>query len=271
MEALREALVASDEEMDEARVVPFCGGAAALYSTRAPDKDGPNEDGAALIPAGEHRGVLAVADGMGGRPAGATAAAIALGCLKERVAGAEDDEASLRAAILDGVEQGNRRILDLGVGAATTLAVAEIAGGTLRPFHVGDSGILVVGQRGKVKRQTVMHSPVGYAYEAGVLDEQEALHHDERHLVSNMVGAPDMRIEVGSALRLAARDTVLLATDGLLDNLSLREIVETIRTGPLPTAAATLATRCAQRMQTPDRDHPSKPDDLTFVLFRQAF
>ena len=124
------------------------------------------------------------------------------------------DATSLRAAILDGLERANQRVLELGIGAATTLAVAEIAGTTLRPYHVGDSSILVVGQRGKMKLQTMLHSPTGYAVEAGLLDEADALHHEERHLISNMVGAVDMRIEVGSAIRLALRDTVLLATDG---------------------------------------------------------
>ncbi len=269
MSEILEPLIASDEDMAEPAVASLAGGRAMLVSVRCPGKEGPNEDGAALLPAGPGRAVLAVADGMGGRPAGATAAAIALACLRDGVDGAAEDEPSLRAAILDGVEQANRRILDLGVGAATTLAVAELADGSLRPFHVGDSGILVVGQRGKRKLQTVMHSPVGYAFEAGVLDEEEALHHEERHLVSNMVGTPDMRIEVGSARHLAARDTVLLASDGLFDNLNLQEIIETVRAGPLERASAELVRRCVERMSTPREGEPSKPDDLTFVLFRR--
>ncbi len=263
-----EALIASDEEMEEARLVPLAGGRAALFSVRSPDKDGPNEDGAALLPAAGGRGVLVVADGMGGRPAGATASATALGCLHESVGAAGADEASLRAAILDGFEQANRRILDLGLGAGTTLAVAELADGRLRPFHVGDSGILVVGQRGKLKLQTVMHSPVGYAVEAGVIDEEEALHHEHRHIVSNLVGSPDMRIEVGSPRRLRARDTVLLASDGLLDNLGLHEIVDTIRSGPLERVAEELAGAARRRMLEPRDGAPSKPDDCTFVLYR---
>ena len=170
--------------------------------------------------------------------------------------------------ILDGVEEGNDAVRELGIGAATTLVVAEIAGRTLRPYHVGDSAILVVGQRGKLKLQTVPHSPVGYALESGLLEEKEALHHDERHLISNMVGAPDMRIEVGSPIRLAPRDTVLLATDGLLDNLSLQEITDGIRTGPLASGVEKLADTCRRRMCAPEGEHPSKPDDVTFLLFR---
>ena len=128
--------------------------------------------------------------------------------------------------------------------------------------------MLVVGQRGKIKLQTVSHSPVGYALESGLLEEEEALHHDQRHLISNMVGSAEMRIEVGSPIRLAPRDTVLLATDGLLDNLSLQEIVDGIRTGPLVGVVRHLVQNCGQRMREPEGDQPSKPDDVTFLLFR---
>jgi serine/threonine protein phosphatase PrpC len=109
---------------------------------------------------------------------------------------------------------------------------------------------------------------VGYALESGLLEEEEALHHDQRHLISNMVGSAEMRIEVGSPIRLAPRDTVLLATDGLLDNLSLQEIVDGIRAGPLARVVRNLARTCGRRMREPEGNYPSKPDDLSFLLFR---
>jgi serine/threonine protein phosphatase PrpC len=145
--------------------------------------------------------------------------------------------------------------------------VVELEAGRLRTYHAGDSMILVVGQRGRRKLQTVSHSPVGYAVEAGVLDEGDALHHDELHLISNMVGADDMRIEMGSPRALAPRDTVLLASDGLLDNVHLEEIVELVRRGPLADAARRLVEKSRARMAGLDPG-PSKPDDTTFILFR---
>src|SRR5690606_26158083 len=111
------------------------------------------------------------------------------------------------------------RILDLGVRSAATLALAELSSSGIRPYHVGDSMILILGGRGKVKLQTVSHSPVGYGVESGLLNEQEAMFHEDRHLVSNMIGCPEMRIEIGPWHCLAARDTLLIATDGLFDNL----------------------------------------------------
>jgi serine/threonine protein phosphatase PrpC len=262
------ARILTEADMCEGELLPFARGEVALYSARSPEKEGKNEDAAALILIDSEQGVLAVADGVGGQAGGESAAETALRRLEKAVDAADLPTRTLRGAILDGVEDGNEAVRSLGIGAATTLVVAEIAGDSLRPYHVGDSAMLVVGQRGKIKLQTVSHSPVGYALESGLLEEEEALHHDQRHLISNMVGSAEMRVEVGSPIRLAPRDTVLLATDGLLDNLSLQEIVDGIRTGPLARVVQKLARTCGQRMREPEGDHPSKPDDATFVLFR---
>lgn len=70
-----------------------------------------------------------------------------------------------------------------------------------------------------------------------------------------------MRIDVGSALQLAPRDTVLLASDGLSDNLHVSEIVERIRKGPLEVGAMRLADDAWRRMTQPESGPPSKPDD----------
>ena len=88
------------------------------------------------------------------------------------------------------------------------------------------------------------------------------------HLVTNAVGTVEMRIEIGPELSLAARDTLLLASDGLSDNLYPAEIVEACRKGELERVAAYLASTCLERMANPQPDHPSKPDDLSFIVYR---
>ncbi len=257
-----------DRHLGEAESVHLAAGRALLFTAPCPDKDGPNEDAAAAIALGEGSGILTVADGFGGHPGGAEAAAIAVRAIAESVHDVDSSVDDLRALIMDGFDRANGSVLGLGIGAATTLAVLEIAGRRVRPYHVGDSEILVVGQRGRLKWRTVSHSPVGYAVQAGLVDEVEAMNHAERHLVSNMVGSADMRIEVGPLLDLAARDTVLMASDGLFDNLVIGDIVEAIRKGPLDRAIARLAGEARTRMSAPGDDQPSKPDDLTIVGYR---
>ena len=94
------------------------------------------------------------------------------------------------------------------------------------------------------------------------------MHHEDRHLVSNVLGASDMRIEIGSWMALARRDTVVLASDGVLDNMHVDEIVDTVRAGPLVSVVDRLASTCRRRMLQPVEGQPSKPDDLTFLVFR---
>jgi serine/threonine protein phosphatase PrpC len=263
-----EAVILREQDMDEPLVRPFVAGQAVLFSRRAPGKEGRNQDCAALLPYDKESGVLLIADGAGGQRGGAQASAIAVHELTTALEAADRQRTSLREAILDGIEAANREIALLGIGAATTVIVAELRGNVLRPYHVGDSGILAFGQKGKLKVQTIFHSPTGYAVEAGLLNERDALRHDERHLVSNVIGNPEMRIEMGSAIELAPKDTVLLATDGLFDNLRTPEIVELLRTGPLDEGIGALARAVRKRMEAADERHPGKPDDLTLVGFR---
>jgi len=259
-------LIESDLEKPMLVVLPH--GTAALLSRSHPFRK-PNQDVGAIIPAGVDDVVLTVADGMGGTRDGGEAAATVVRHLCD-VLPVESPEQLTRTAILNGIESANRHLLAEVPDAGTTLVAMEISGHTVRPYHVGDSVILVVGQRGKLKLQTVSHSPAGFAVEAGLLNEKEALHYHERHLILNAVGSAEMRIELGAPLSLARRDTILLASDGLIDNLSLEEIVELIRKGPLDRAVGGLAALARERMTSARSGHPSKPDDLTILLYRRS-
>ena len=244
-------------------------GEVCVRSVRSPEKDTFSEDAAAVIQLGDDSLVLAVADGVGGNPAGREASNAAVQTLARVLKKLPNGEPKLRPAILDAVEEANKTVLGLARGAATTLVVAQLDATGLRSYHVGDSELLAVGQRGRIKQRVVPHSPTGFAVEAGLLDEDEAVQHDQRHVLFNVIGSSDMRVEVGPALQLAARDTVLLASDGLFDNLYIDEIVDTIRSGPLKTAADRLVLRVQARMKANGKtDQPCKPDDLTIVLFR---
>ena len=245
-------------------------GLVCVRSLRSPEKETPNEDAAAVIQVGQDSLVLAVADGVGGTPAGREASNAAVQTLC-RVLREQPPEGAprLRPAILDAVEEANKTVLTMARGAATTLVIAELVATRLRSYHVGDSELITVGQRGRIKARVVPHSPTGFAVEAGLMDEDEAVQHDQRHVIFNVIGTQDMRVEIGPALQLAAHDTVLLASDGLFDNLFFDEIVEIIRMGPLPEAADRLVAATRARMTGDGSDgRPCKPDDLTVILFR---
>lgn len=240
-----------------------------VYTHRSPFKETENEDCLAIISSGDDSGILAVADGLGGLPSGSGASKISVDTLENKII-RKTDRMQLREIILDAFEKANSLILEKGSGSATTLAVVELQGNEVRTYHVGDSKIIVCGQRGKIKINTVSHSPVEYAVEAGVLDENEAVLHDERHLVSNVVGSHDMSITLGSTVKLSKYDTLLIASDGLFDNLYMEEIIEIIRKGALELAADNLANAAEKRMLSGESELPAHPDDLTFILYRSA-
>ena len=198
-------------------------GQVVIASIGDPNKPRPNEDSAAILPVNDTHLVLLVADGVGGLAGARSASNTTVKCIRKALDAADTaSAASLRSAILDGIEAANQAVMNSGQGGASTLALAEIGPDYVRTYHVGDSILLACGQRGRVKLQTTPHSPVGFAMEAGLINEKEALQHEELNLIFNVIGSADMRIEIGSEQQLAARDTLLLASDGLADNLLIK-------------------------------------------------
>ena len=255
-------------EPDQAEVA-VAGGSAIVLTRKDPEKESENEDTVAIIPYGAGAAVLVVADGAGGLPAGKRASLTAVTTLAASLQAAKDKTMLLRTAILNGIEAANEAVLALGTGSATTLTVVTIEGLVARSYQIGDSEALVVGQRGVVKLQTTAHSPTGFAVEAGFLDQRDALHHEDRHLVSNFIGTSDMRIDVGAGVELRPRDTVLVASDGLTDNVHHDEIIEHIRKGGLAESATAVAGLASRRMAATVEGQPCKPDDLSLILFRK--
>jgi serine/threonine protein phosphatase PrpC len=262
-----QARVFCDQQMSDVQRFDFLGGQTVVFSDRCPGKTTANEDAMAMVPVDEKSGVLIVADGMGGHAGGEVAARTAI---DEVVAAVHDASAAgvvVRSAIVDGFESANEKVLALGTGGGTTLSVVEIDGEYARPYHAGDSIILVVGSKGKIKLETTSHSPVGYGVEAGLLDAAEAMHHEDRHVVLNAIGSEAMRIDIGSPVKLAKRDTILLASDGLTDNLSIDEIASQVRVGRLQKSVQQLVQFCQRRMNS--KEAPCKPDDLSVISFRR--
>lgn len=260
---------------DAGRREPFtlreaiAGGTMVAHTAPSPERSTDNEDCFAAIPYGPQAGVLAVADGAGGMPGGRKASETAIVELNRSLQRSMQETMLLRTAILNGIEAANQAVRDLSNGSATTLTVVTVEGRTARCYQVGDSEAMIFGQRGLMKAQTMAHSPTGFAVEAGFLDHRDALIHAERHLVSNFIGTEQMHIDVGAPVQLSVRDTVLLASDGLTDNLHLEEIVELSRKGSLDSAMDSLLHRARARMRADSDTLPNKPDDLSIILFRK--
>jgi protein phosphatase len=225
-----------------------------------------NEDAIAVFPFGDDEVVAAIADGVGGHGDGDVAATMVIETLAETLRPGLGDR--LGHTILDTIEAVHTRLLARSGSAGTTVVVASVVDGILRSYHAGDSALLQVGQRGRRKLRTIDHSPVGYAVEAGLLGHEESLEHDERHIISNFVGEGILHVSVTGPIALAPKDTVVLGSDGLFDNLLEEEIAEAVRKGPVGEAATLLHKRCESHMLEGSNTRPGKLDDLSFVLLR---
>ena len=89
-----------DSEM-RGEILQLAGGTAAAFSARAPNKETPNEDAAAVIGVDAETGILVVADGLGGLPAGQQASCMAIRELIASIQQSPVNGPSLRAAILN--------------------------------------------------------------------------------------------------------------------------------------------------------------------------
>ena len=248
--------------LESPQLVTLSCGQAVVFTRPHAGRPHDNEDALGIFQFGPGRAWLAVADGVGGLPRGREAATRVIEMLGEPRS--QDNDAVIETRI----QRANQALLEQLPGAATTVSVAEISQNSLTSYHAGDSAALMVGQRTRIKLKTQCHSPVGIAEANGILDEKQALFHPRRHLLNNMVGDPALWLEKTGPLELAPRDTVLVASDGLWDNLFVSEVIEAIRVGSLLQAAQLLADTVITRMSTPVAGIPSKPDDVSFILYR---
>lgn len=89
--------------------------------------------------------------------------------------------------------------------------------------------------------------------------------------MSNFIGTSDMRVDIGSGTRLNPRDTVLLLSDGLTDNVHIHEISDLIRKGAMAVAVRSITGLARRRMTVETLQQPSKADDISVILFRRPY
>jgi serine/threonine protein phosphatase PrpC len=176
--------------------------------------------------------LLAVADGLGGHPAGEVASQLAVQVLEktvqEQISSLQNcDVPSLCSLMSSAFGETNRTISRLSEvhpewnGMATTLVAALISGDdTCVIGNIGDSRAYRISEQ--LERITRDHSRVQELVDEGLLSPEEAEHHPHKNIVTRIVGregdAPDIfACQLGSS-------TLLLCSDGLPDGLSEREI-----------------------------------------------
>jgi PPM family protein phosphatase len=254
-----------DAQDEEAQSVSINHGEAIYFSDRSPTKETANEDSLAIIPIEDDVTVLIVADGLGGMASGEQASKLVIEIL---IRSLSNIKSSVREAILDGLDEANKQLVDFKTGSGTTVSIAEINGNKLRTYHAGDSLILLSTGHGKAKYQALSHSPISYALACGAIDAERAMSHPERNLISNFVGCHDMQINIGPLIELSTFDTLILSSDAVSDNLYDDEICEHLRKESLLDGINELISDCRQNMHEQLPDRRCHPDDMTLISFR---
>jgi serine/threonine protein phosphatase PrpC len=199
--------------------------------------------------------LLAVADGMGGGPAGELASQIATRTLE----GGFEPElfynpvTRLRSLF----EEANREMRRLAEsepaheGMGSTLVAVLIADGQLWVANVGDSRAYLIREE-RITQLTQDHSWVAEQVRAGQIGRDEAARSPRKNIITRSLGtAPDVEVDTFGFGELQLGDTILLCSDGLhsvVDNRTITECCVAYR----PQEAADRLVELANRQGGPD-------------------
>ncbi|MFC3419741.1 Stp1/IreP family PP2C-type Ser/Thr phosphatase [Salinicoccus hispanicus] len=224
-----------------------------------------NEDVTGIFENGTGQILMLVADGMGGHRYGDVASRyvhdeIKAAWTETNLFNVEDGVEFLRRLVMDV----NRRMYDYQQdhpeyqGMGTTLVLCAIIDEAIIILNVGDSRAYAMNERG-IEQVTSDHSFVNLLVDAGEITAEEAKHHPKRNIITKALGTD--RLIQADVFRLRNRqyDYLLLASDGLTDNLDNSELhAIIIREGTaMPDKAAQLMERAQKSGST---------DNISLVL-----
>jgi PPM family protein phosphatase len=194
--------------------------------------------------------LFAVADGMGGHDGGDIASRIVVEELAA-VPGTPYRAQSGAEAVLDALRSAQQRLLTYGAThrgsdggrwhGGTTAVVALLVDHEGSPHwllaNLGDSRIYSV-DAGGLDRVSTDHSVVQELVDAGMITEEEALVHPERHIVTRALGGPDEVWPDFFLLPVSDVGRVLLCSDGINGMLADSEIAAVLEAHADPRVAA---------------------------------
>jgi serine/threonine protein phosphatase PrpC len=215
----------------------------------------PNNEDAAF--AGNR--VIAVADGIGGGPAGEVASRIAIRALAKLD---EEPQAEAAAALRHAIETANSEIGDVvdadptSEGMGTTITAILFGEDETCLLHIGDSrGYLL--RDGELRQLTRDDTYVQSLVDDGLITAEAARHHPHKSLITASVQGRAFSASLTS-LQTRSGDRLLLCSDGLSDIVTDENIAEVLR-------HVTERQACAERLVKLALQ-AGAPDNVTVVL-----
>jgi protein phosphatase len=186
------------------------------------------------------RRLAAVADGMGGMPAGELASDIVMRALAPLDTPKDPRDAT--AVLRDAIESANRQIRAAGEsdasqdGMGTTVTSLLLSGETVTLVHVGDSRCYLT-RDGSTSQVTKDDTFVQSLVDQGILTPAEARAHPRRSIVTQAVQGDEFAPEVAE-MAVRPGDRFMVCSDGLSDWVSEDNIAETLGAVPDPDLCA---------------------------------
>jgi protein phosphatase len=190
----------------------------------------------------EEARLFLLADGMGGHASGETASQMAISRVEEYMMRPRTPESRRGSAeilssgqnrLLAATRYANKRIYELADrtpsmrGMGTTIVGVVIEGNHLAVVNVGDTRLYRLRQ-GTLEQMTEDHTLVGEQQRMGIITDEEARRHAQRHILTSALGIYESpRIDV-SRHEIAPLDLYLVCSDGLHDMLQDHEILTAI-------------------------------------------
>jgi PPM family protein phosphatase len=178
------------------------------------------------------RRLIAVADGVGGLPAGEMASAAAIATMSS-LDGARKPEGDVLTALRGTVDAASGRIAELVAedpeltGMGTTLTAMWLVDDRIAMVHIGDSrGYLF--RAGELTQLTRDDSYVQMLVDSGAITAEQARVHPQRSLVSQVLQARPAQ-PTYTVMRPDAGDRLLLCSDGLSDVVTDEQIGQVLR------------------------------------------
>jgi PPM family protein phosphatase len=184
--------------------------------------------------------VFLVCDGMGGHAAGQVASELAAKTFIDVYLNhpASDPQVAMQAA----AQAANRFVMDNARafpqrrGMGTTLSGLILIQDRAFTVQVGDSRIYRM-RDGILQQLTDDHTLVDEMLRAGMLTEEEAAVHPQKHVLTRAIGVEaDLRTDVAEH-ELLVGDVFMLCSDGVINHVPDEEVAEILRSMP-PSHAA---------------------------------
>jgi protein phosphatase len=145
-------------------------------------------------------------------------------------------------------------------GMGTTVTMAFHLGAQVCVVHVGDSRAYLH-RNGELHQITQDHTLTADMVRSGALRPEEVAGHRLRHVITNVVGGPELGVTVEAhAFQAQAGDRLLLCSDGLTEIVTNEAIAATLAAEPEPESAA--KTLLAQA------NEGGGPDNITLLIVR---